>query len=283
MRNVRIVRKNERSMQSLSQVSVWRLSTWQSIHQSLYLNFFATHLTLVSRLWWGASEEIKEISQRETKDQQVITTSKKRSCAVCLWNRWWFIIVLQSQFTSLNNKGNVFSDIHFLIFTMDIYLICCQSHHLISRAHKTWVFVIMWIHLEKVLLIGYFCSLVVDSDSDNFESLKKVSKTKQNDTSKPTKTDAESPRSGSKPLVKPSSTQEKKGVRSPPKPVTPKSAPPPQPKKTPTSVFDYFGSGTIQRSDKKLVASTKRKAVSTDKQSCTASVSKPSGPGLCYK
>lgn len=139
----------------------------------------------------------------------------------------------------------------------------------------------MWIHLEKVLVIGYFCFLVVDSDSDNFESLKKVSKTKQNDTSKPTKTDAESPRSGSKPQVKPSSTQEKTGVRSPPKPVTPKSAPPPQPKKTPTSVFDYFGSGTIQRSDKKLVASTKRKAVSTDKQSCTASVSKPSGPGLC--
>ncbi|KAG7241298.1 hypothetical protein INR49_025816, partial [Caranx melampygus] len=99
-----------------------------------------------------------------------------------------------------------------------------------------------------------------DSDSDNFQSLKKVSKTKQNDTSKPTKTDAESPRSGSKPPVKPSSTQERTGVRSPPKPVTPKSAPPPQPKKTPTSVFDYFGSGTIQRSDKKLVASTKRKA-----------------------
>lgn len=102
--------------------------------------------------------------------------------------------------------------------------------------------------------MGYFYFLVLDSDSDNFQTLKKVSKTKQNDTSKPTKTEAASPHSGSKPPVK-----------SPPKPVTPKSAPPPQPKKTPTSVFDYFGSGTIQRSDKKLVASTKRKAVSTDK------------------
>uniref|UniRef100_A0A665WMT2 Replication factor C subunit 1 n=1 Tax=Echeneis naucrates TaxID=173247 RepID=A0A665WMT2_ECHNA len=41
-------------------------------------------------------------------------------------------------------------------------------------------------------------------------------------------------------------------------------SPPPQPKKTPTSVLDYFGSGSIQRSDKKLVASTKRKAPTQD-------------------
>uniref|UniRef100_A0AAZ3QQX2 Replication factor C subunit 1 n=1 Tax=Oncorhynchus tshawytscha TaxID=74940 RepID=A0AAZ3QQX2_ONCTS len=41
-------------------------------------------------------------------------------------------------------------------------------------------------------------------------------------------------------------------------PVTPKSAPP-QTKRTPTSVLDYFGSGSVQRSDRKLVASTKRK------------------------
>uniref|UniRef100_A0AAQ5YH70 Replication factor C subunit 1 n=1 Tax=Amphiprion ocellaris TaxID=80972 RepID=A0AAQ5YH70_AMPOC len=68
-----------------------------------------------------------------------------------------------------------------------------------------------------------------DSDSDNFQSLKTVSKSKQNSTAKRTK---------------------------------PESTPPPQPKQTPTSVLDYFGSGTIQRSDKKLVASTKRKAVS---------------------
>lgn len=60
------------------------------------------------------------------------------------------------------------------------------------------------------------------------------------------------------------STQGKTGVKHPAVPVTPKSAPPPQPKQTPTSVFDYFGSSTIQRSDKKLVASTKRKAVSSD-------------------
>uniref|UniRef100_A0A665WMD5 Replication factor C subunit 1 n=1 Tax=Echeneis naucrates TaxID=173247 RepID=A0A665WMD5_ECHNA len=43
-----------------------------------------------------------------------------------------------------------------------------------------------------------------------------------------------------------------------------KCTPPPQPKKTPTSVLDYFGSGSIQRSDKKLVASTKRKAPTQD-------------------
>uniref|UniRef100_A0A8D0AAY4 Replication factor C subunit 1 n=1 Tax=Sander lucioperca TaxID=283035 RepID=A0A8D0AAY4_SANLU len=81
-----------------------------------------------------------------------------------------------------------------------------------------------------------------DSDSDNFQSLKKVSEPKQNGT--------------------PSSTQGKPAVKSPPVPVTPKSAPPPPLKRTPTSVLDYFGSATVQRSDKKLVASTKRKAVS---------------------
>lgn len=114
----------------------------------------------------------------------------------------------------------------------------------------------------------YFSFLVVDSDSDNFQSLKKVSKPKQNGTVKPTKSDAESARPGAKEGVKtpvrPSSTQGKTAVKSPPVPVTPKSAPPPQPKQTPTSVLDYFGSATVHRSDKKLVASTKRKAVSVD-------------------
>uniref|UniRef100_A0A7N6B490 Replication factor C subunit 1 n=1 Tax=Anabas testudineus TaxID=64144 RepID=A0A7N6B490_ANATE len=69
-----------------------------------------------------------------------------------------------------------------------------------------------------------------DSDSDNFQSLKKASKPKQNG-SKLTKSPSESPHSRAK-----------------------------EPKQTPTSVLDYFGSGTVQRSDKKLVASTKRKA-----------------------
>ncbi|XP_029993926.1 replication factor C subunit 1 isoform X3 [Sphaeramia orbicularis] len=103
-----------------------------------------------------------------------------------------------------------------------------------------------------------------DSDSDNFQSLKKVSKPKQNGTSKPAKTDTESSHSGTKQGVKSPvkpSTQGKSGLTSP---VTPKLALPPQPKKTPTSVFDYFGSGAVQRSDKKLVASTKRKAPMQD-------------------
>ncbi|XP_076584285.1 replication factor C subunit 1 isoform X1 [Chaetodon auriga] len=105
-----------------------------------------------------------------------------------------------------------------------------------------------------------------DSDSDNFQSLKKVSKPKQNGTAKPTKSEAGGARpgakSGVKSPVKPSSTQGKTTVKSP---VTPKSAPPPQPKQTPTSVFDYFGSTAVQRSDKKLVASVKRKAPTQDK------------------
>uniref|UniRef100_A0A3B4BK81 BRCT domain-containing protein n=1 Tax=Periophthalmus magnuspinnatus TaxID=409849 RepID=A0A3B4BK81_9GOBI len=88
-----------------------------------------------------------------------------------------------------------------------------------------------------------------DSDSDNFQTLKRTSKAKQNGKS-------------SKSPVK-SSTQGKNVLKSP---VTPKIAPPPKPKQTPTSVFDYFGSASIQRSDKKLVASTKRKAVSLEKQ-----------------
>uniref|UniRef100_A0A8D0A416 Replication factor C subunit 1 n=1 Tax=Sander lucioperca TaxID=283035 RepID=A0A8D0A416_SANLU len=104
-----------------------------------------------------------------------------------------------------------------------------------------------------------------DSDSDNFQSLKKVSEPKQNGTAKQTKSDAGSARpgvkEGLKSPVKPSSTQGKPAVKSPPVPVTPKSAPPPPLKRTPTSVLDYFGSATVQRSDKKLVASTKRKAL----------------------
>lgn len=69
--------------------------------------------------------------------------------------------------------------------------------------------------------------------------------------------------------IRPSSSQAKTGPKSPPVPTTPKSAPPPPPKKTPTSVLDYFGMGTIHRSDKKLVASTKRKAVSSNDFSAT--------------
>ncbi|KAM4584630.1 replication factor C subunit 1 isoform 2-T2 [Odontesthes bonariensis] len=107
-----------------------------------------------------------------------------------------------------------------------------------------------------------------DSDSDNFQSLKKGSKPKQNGNAKSTKPNAESSRpgasGGAKCPVEPSSSQGRPGLKSPPAPATPKSAPPPQPKRTPTSVLDYFGSGTIHRSDKKLVASAKRKAPTQD-------------------
>ncbi|XP_068448228.1 replication factor C subunit 1 [Clinocottus analis] len=102
-----------------------------------------------------------------------------------------------------------------------------------------------------------------DSDSDNFQTLKKVSKPKQNGSDKK----AAKPGAGGAPPgvkeglrspAKPSSAQGKAAGKSP---VTPKSAPPPPSRKqTPTSVLDYFGSAAVQRSDKKLVASTKRKA-----------------------
>lgn len=112
------------------------------------------------------------------------------------------------------------------------------------------------------MLRGYLFLCFVDSDSDNFQTLKKASKPKQNGTAKP-KSDAASAgaKESLKSPVRPTSTQGKTAVKSP---VTPKTAPPPQPKQTPTSVLDYFGSTSIQRSDKKLVASTKRKAVSTE-------------------
>uniref|UniRef100_A0A3Q3W5I5 Replication factor C subunit 1 n=1 Tax=Mola mola TaxID=94237 RepID=A0A3Q3W5I5_MOLML len=104
-----------------------------------------------------------------------------------------------------------------------------------------------------------------DSDSDTFQSLKKVSKTKQNGTAKPTKSHGEGTRPGAKvgmkSPIKTLSTLSKPPLKSP---VTPKSARPPQPKQTPTSLCDYFGSAVIQRSDKKLVVSTKRKAPTQD-------------------
>lgn len=102
--------------------------------------------------------------------------------------------------------------------------------------------------------------LILDSDGDNFLSLKKAAASKQNGLSKSTKAAAGSARPGvktpAKSPIKPSATPSKTPLKSP---VTPKSA---EPKKNPTSVFNYFGSATIQRSDKKLVASAKRKAVS---------------------
>ncbi|XP_053712315.1 replication factor C subunit 1-like [Synchiropus splendidus] len=98
-----------------------------------------------------------------------------------------------------------------------------------------------------------------DSDSDNFLTLKAKAKSKNAKQSKSSPDSARVKEEVKSPL-KLSSTQAKAGNKCPPAPVTPKSAPPPPPKKTPTSVFDYFGSGNIQRSEKKLVASTKRKA-----------------------
>lgn len=110
--------------------------------------------------------------------------------------------------------------------------------------------------------------LILDSDSDNFQSLKKASNSKQNGLSKPTNAAAASARPGvkahAKSPIKPSPTQSKTALKSP---VTPKLA---EPKKNPTSVVDYFGSAAIQRSDKKLVASAKRKAVSADDHLSTA-------------
>lgn len=98
----------------------------------------------------------------------------------------------------------------------------------------------------------------IDSDSDSFHTLKEVSKGKS------TKSDVNGPQQGVKMGMKPPVTTASKAATSP---VTAKSTQPPQPKQTPTSAFDYFGKATVQRSEKKLVASIKRKAVSVDSSS----------------
>lgn len=104
-----------------------------------------------------------------------------------------------------------------------------------------------------------------DSDSDTFETLKKASKAKQNCSSKPEKTDTKcfGTKESRKSPIKPPNVLKS--------PVTPKVAPPPKSKsvQTPTSVFDYFGDGAVQRSDKKLVASSKRKAPDQDTDDLT--------------
>ncbi|KAI5088040.1 replication factor C subunit 1 [Silurus meridionalis] len=107
---------------------------------------------------------------------------------------------------------------------------------------------------------------VSDSDSDeDFLSLKKSSKLKENGCSKDKKglnPKATKPKQVKSPPAKSPSTkgEEKKSALSPtpPKPAAPKH--------TPTSVLDYFGNSTAKRSDKKLVASTstKRKATTQD-------------------
>lgn len=106
---------------------------------------------------------------------------------------------------------------------------------------------------------------VSDSDSDGtFETLKKP-KPKENGTAKGKK-ESDSGKakqvkvSSSKSPVKSPSTV-KGGVKSSQPTISPKVAPTP-PKQMPTSVMAFFGSSSVQRSEKKMVASssTKRKA-----------------------
>ncbi|XP_059409959.1 replication factor C subunit 1-like isoform X2 [Carassius carassius] len=107
---------------------------------------------------------------------------------------------------------------------------------------------------------------VSDSDSDDtFMTLKKT-KPKENGTAKGKKESD----SGKAKQVKVSSskspnTVSKGGVKSSQPTISPKIGPTP-PKQTPTSVMAFFGSSSVQRSDKKMVASTstKRKAPSQE-------------------
>lgn len=125
--------------------------------------------------------------------------------------------------------------------------------------------VFRWTTTTKKKLFWKILLLIVDSDSDNFESLKKKksSVSQQNGTSQKSRS---SPglKEAAESSIKSSSAHSKNGAKCPTAPVAPKTAAPaPQAKQTPTSVLNYFGNESIQRSGKKLVASTKRKAVSS--------------------
>uniref|UniRef100_H3CJ79 Replication factor C subunit 1 n=1 Tax=Tetraodon nigroviridis TaxID=99883 RepID=H3CJ79_TETNG len=85
-----------------------------------------------------------------------------------------------------------------------------------------------------------------DSDDDTFHTKKEIAKAKSNGSTKSAKTDADGPQRGAR-----------AGVKSPVKPAS-------HPKRTPTSVLDYFGNAAVQRSEKKLVASAKRKVPTQD-------------------
>ncbi|XP_061684714.1 replication factor C subunit 1 isoform X2 [Syngnathoides biaculeatus] len=104
------------------------------------------------------------------------------------------------------------------------------------------------------------CVLETDSDSDDFDSLKKTSTGKSNGTSQKSRS-SPSVKETAKSPRKSSSVRSQTGVKRASAPVTPKPAPapPPRAEHTPTSAFDYFGNESIQRSGKKLVASAKRK------------------------
>ncbi|KAL4640340.1 replication factor C subunit 1 isoform X2, partial [Arapaima gigas] len=111
-----------------------------------------------------------------------------------------------------------------------------------------------------------------DSDSDTFVPLKKP-KSKENGLGKTSIVGLAKGLQGRKEKQasgitspKKTSTSAGKSVVTSPSSVTKAKVSPPQFKMTPTSVLDYFGNGSIQRSEKKLVASTKRKADPEDSQ-----------------
>lgn len=96
----------------------------------------------------------------------------------------------------------------------------------------------------------------------------KKTKPKENGTAKGKKESGKAKEvkvSSTKSPTKSPNTMSKGGAKSSQPTISPKIGPTP-PKQTPTSVMSFFGSSSVQRSDKKMVASTstKRKAVSRE-------------------
>lgn len=116
----------------------------------------------------------------------------------------------------------------------------------------------------------FFCPCFIFPDSD--DTFMKKPKSKENGMAKGKK-ESESGKakqakvSPSKSPIKSPNMISKGGVKSSQPTVSKKVAPTP-PKQTPTSVMAFFGSSSVQRSEKKMVASisTKRKAVSRESE-----------------
>ncbi|MGH0189878.1 UNVERIFIED_CONTAM: hypothetical protein FKN15_039780 [Acipenser sinensis] len=98
------------------------------------------------------------------------------------------------------------------------------------------------------------CVFFYLDEEDNFESLKQLQKRKENGLSASSRPGSTGRAVEVKPPAKPVE------VKPPAKAVTPAKC-------TPMSVFEYFGGSSVQRSDKKLVATTKRKASNSPEDS----------------
>lgn len=126
--------------------------------------------------------------------------------------------------------------------------------------------------ISQFVFLFFFCPCFIFPDSDDTFVTLKQHKPKENGTAKGKKVsnsgkEKEAKVSPIKSPIKAPNTISKGGVKSSQPTVSTKVTPTP-PKLKPTSVMAFFGSSSVQRSEKKMVASTsiKRKAVSRESE-----------------